>query len=119
MRELKFRAWHKKTKSMRTVKGIYWGKVTMVHLNSIEIEGHTDARALKFLELMQFTNVRDAKGKKIFEGDIVKNISSNVVRVVERKITQSYSGFNIGANPTGRASYVVIGNIYENKELLK
>lgn len=86
----------------------------------------------KYLNWMQFTGIYDMNGKEIYEGDIVKDIGNfkkeeNIRRVVY--ITEcagfvlreqdDYFNRTIGANNKGECSHLeVIGNIYENPELL-
>ena len=77
---------------------------------------------------MQFTGLKDKNGKEIYEGDIVKTnetFSKNIIKKVEWII--KISGWNIhpehiGKKPTEKmhcSHLEVIGNIYENPELLK
>lgn len=73
--------------------------------------------------LMQSTGLTDKNGKKIFEGDIIK-----INKISKAIIEFKNSGFFIvekGYNDQLLNNFVnykvieVIGNIYENKELLK
>lgn len=107
-REIKFRAWDKKEKKMRDDEGNF--------------------------VLMQFTGLKDKNGKEIFEGDIIMGFFSeneDVPCLIEPIGTPEGSeGYlAICASPRGKHSAYalvedtndlkVIGNIYENKELLK
>lgn len=84
------------------------------------------------VKLIQYTGIKDKNGVKIFEGDIVKDEHKRLF-VIEYK----FGGFNIvpincyndefSWNPLGdmqtagwlNESAEIIGNIYENKELLE
>ena len=88
-------------------------------------------------ELMQYTGLKDKNGKEIYEGDIVKNIDDEMIGEIfyhplffafmfETKEGRGYLGqeanFTIDNEEDDRPTYCpyleVIGNIYENKELL-
>ena len=71
----------------------------------------------------QYTGMTDKTGKKIFEGDIIKWIDSDGNNRID-KVLFSNGGFhlcniyyNIGCYKGN--SLEVIGNIHDNKELLK
>ena len=72
----------------------------------------------------QYTGLKDKNGKKIFDGDIVKDIAGGVYKVVydteymrfafeQDSIKWGLEGFVIITD------FEVIGNIYDNPELLK
>ena len=70
----------------------------------------------------QWTGRTDAKNKKVYEGDVVLGIEGRVKGM--RKLVEwsdFKSGFTtpIWRDMYGKCCYVVIGNIYENKELLE
>lgn len=107
MREIKFRAWDNPSKSF--------------------VEDVTDLGKAKYYKqpLMQYTGLKDKKGKEIYEGDIVKRhqrremFETIVIRDLEEFLMDR--GFNEGEmmEDYSPKSLEVIGNIYENPELLK
>lgn len=73
--------------------------------------------------VMQYTNLRDRNGKKIFEGDVVQKKEGTGVVAMHAgcwciQISQNeYIGFT--ANSSGSDGYCEsIGNIFENEDLL-
>ena len=101
MREIKFRAWDKKLKIMST-------PFTLLEAFHDYFLLTTD------MDVMQYTGIKDPTGKEIYEGDIVKgNRSCSDPKSTEVYVIEWYGGgFDIYLNPT------VIGNIYENPELI-
>ena len=133
---LQFRAWNKKTQSfidygdlvldLRSGK-IYAGDIGLVE-STIDV---TDQ-----IELMQSTGMKDKNGVEIFEGDVVLvsvqngfDYLDNKVCVVKNSIDYSglvcatvdedleYRIFN--TELFEEYTYEVIGNVYENSELLE
>lgn len=131
MREIKFRAWDKDKmiySSSFEFDSIFW---STVELNSLmpEVDKHF---------VMQYTGLKDKNGKEIYEGDIVRAAEpvsrhkgleggTAIVEWAEDIENDRYwwhwTGFSINLSPNyGEASpdnLEVIGNIYENKKLLK
>ncbi len=79
----------------------------------------------------QFTGLLDKNGNKIFEGDIIRADGSHYLTVVIDEHTGGYKGqavvwdkhedddYNTECDYFEMAEYEVIGNIHDNKELLK
>ena len=136
MREILFRG---KTKANHIDDG-YWLYGDLVHLvlneglvfmfNALEILEEVDPETVG-----QFTGLTDKKGKKIFEGDIVKTWQNNIGKIEFGQYwDEEIEGYFYGYAWIGKDEYEesitlsldkywdgheVIGNIYDNKDLLK
>ena len=135
MRETKFRAWNKLNNKLETVVKIFYpeegdniGDVTK------EVSEFCVVKEYYLLkgeyELMQYTGLHDKNGKEIWEGDIVKQMfGTGVVEwgrigfyVVSRTKGEIYPPplEEYSKNPLYEHMHPeVIGNIYENPELIK
>lgn len=113
-RQIKFRTWSKTNGMLDfdTLENAGWDFQMIRMFN----EGKLDC------ELMEFTGLKDKNGKGIYEGDIVKASYRNTPQVVEW--IAKYAGFSIGGAMPERpvnsdfTDWEIIGNIYENPELL-
>ena len=121
MRELKFRAWHKILKRMIVVLQIDFTLEIIVFFDNIT----NDLGYIKFkdVDLMQFAGLQDKNGVDIYEGDIL-SIPNNNMAVVKWKNSgfELYRYSRIGQNLDlvhWSRDNKVIGNIYENPELLE
>ena len=126
MREIKFRAWDKVDGIWCSYK-IYDGTVYLMDNNTgVWYERYED------FDLMQYIGLKDINNVEIFEGDIVKLSKENsnfkeigVVKFDENKASYVLEtqdddlSYNISYYNYHKVYYRVIGNIYENKELLK
>ena len=134
---IKFRAWDKETKTMIDVSLIDFKKRELVgeHWKF----GETNFMSFDEIELMKSTGLFDRNGQEIFEGDIVKRDGvkrPEIVRFGEWTDVDSlgykeqYIGFYFESEHEGQEwlhsvqpqfnhLYKVIGNIYENQELLE
>ena len=75
------------------------------------------------VELMQFTGLYDVNGKEIYEGDIIKHRYFSMKGVAKVYWNDDEACF-LAVEPNGtrvilRPNSEVIGNIYENPELLE
>ena len=132
MREIKFRAWDKEQKKITVIFDIFSGAIP-------NITKH---------DLMQYTGLKDKNGKEIYEGDIIligdtetepitddgrgptndaNHLSPVIfisgcfgVDILERGdcFNKKFYSFDTVRDEVGETEFEIIGNIYENPELL-
>jgi uncharacterized phage protein (TIGR01671 family) len=130
MREIKFRAWngnrmhYTDNQTITQFKNGRWVMLTTDGSDSIywAEEGRENNH------LMQYTGLKDKNGKEIYEGDIIETETCTGVHIFTVKYDIEKTGYicphvvddeyetYIGQLPN---SIEIIGNIYENSELLK
>ena len=124
MREIKFRAWDPASKVMYPVEAInFCGRKTVtVQYNPVK----------KFLmdniRLMQYIGAKDKNGVEIYEGDIIRHQSGKYGTDFVIQWSPILCGFTAVQVESGHPSpqlnqgtmchFEVIGNIYENPELV-
>ena len=129
MREIKFRAWDHEDKKMWKVIAFsesIWGEseepnITICDFGKDPTNYETEIRNSTNYELMQYTGLKDKNGEEIFEGDIVQFKSiRNITERYEVEYT-NYGEWAIGIQrlSTRFGNCEVIGNIYENPDLLE
>lgn len=120
----KFRAWDKSQNKMYQVRGINFDNEDLwLKINETQIMGAN----LFEVELMQYTGLKDKNGKEIFEGDILLYLrkSKRIVSYKNGAFIRYYGNYNeyllydSFIEDGYLTDYEVIGNIYENPELLE
>ena len=118
-REIKFRAWHPTQKMTLTPilkRSDFSGEVYC--------EGFTKDGSRCLLALMQYTGLKDKNGVEIYEGDLIKATGEHPAEVGFRFGTfilrhVNHTGMNgVSISDVATDRYEVIGNTYENPELL-
>lgn len=132
--EIKFRVWDKTSESM-----LYQDDFERVELDTknkmvtliSEEESNKSHYVLDYedgieAEIMQYTGLKDKSGKNVYEDDIIQ-YSHKAVGKILRKVRMMYGMWGIEGIVQGtqipfanilESEYEVIGNIYENLELL-
>lgn len=123
MREIKFRAWDNQSKRMINVQRMIATRIGC--LVSEYLQGE-DGDYISDYELMQYTGLKDKNGREIYEGDIVSMMPEGYasipaeVRITERGVMfHRLDGDYPDLLVADWEGAIVIGNIYENPELLK
>ncbi len=128
MREIKFRAWDKKLKE--------WTNYSISNIDDILIDFYnketgfweSDRRGERFI-LCQYTGLKNINGKEIYEGDIVRAVGFSewigVAKYSDKNqafvfecIDKNYRGNIVFMSQFGQG-FKILGNIYENPELLE
>lgn len=130
-REIKFRAWDGEFM-------IEWENLQEINLQELSmgviIDSPTDGEQLE-IKVMQFTGLKDKEGKEIYEGDILEFGISEITGHNKRKNPGLVAWENDGAYyrikhldsdvGVSFSAYLneiwteIIGNIYENPELIE
>lgn len=145
MREIKFRTWDKRSKELIQIQGFKYVGEKHIQLFYLDTDGcsTTCTCEKEFIVLMQYIGLKDKNGTEIYEGDIVRfDEEISVVRYDEetaRFVLEDYGirgclmeyGWDEGAGGFGIvdtngfddfndiSEIEIIGNIYENPELLE
>lgn len=124
MREIKFRAWDKEEKEM-----VSW-KTLIDYCDLDYLFGNINETPKRVtipdFDVMQYTGLKDKNGIEIFEGDVLTSNVQPCKMVNPIKDGYGVVRFENGMFKLGAISLVtfiskmeVIGNIYENQELLE
>lgn len=127
MREIKFRAWDEESKKMMDMQKLCSPiEIEMCSfldyiLTDTENSLFGDYKGKDNYILQQFTGLLDKNGKEIYEGDVVKT-EGFTLKVVWYELAACFRYLDNAHNLLSPLNYndpEIVGNIYENQELLK
>ena len=114
MRKIKFSAWDKLNKEMINFESINFQE-RRVYKDTVSYRKFND------IELMQYTGLKDMKGKEIYEGDILfETFREEYFKVVfeNGSFRAEVDEYSLDLEDYANICEVV-GNIYENPELIE
>ena len=126
----KFRVWDKKEKFMWVVAALrFYEEGNLFAIDYWGVQQYPETLDAEDVVLMQATGLQDKKGVDIYEGDIIKtgetvdwlNEDMGVIRFLDGAFFIDYHNLDTEFDYIGNISLPieVVGNIYENPELLE
>jgi uncharacterized phage protein (TIGR01671 family) len=138
MKEMKFRVWLKDKQVMEKVRSIEWAGIAVSsgfikNIDTISDRYYSkDYNGTENYILMQYTGLEDENEVEIFEGDIVKetkvydysdDVDVNIYQIIWNENVTGFTAEGKNGSNTIHQNNMgvceVIGNIYENPELLE
>ncbi|MFT8928499.1 MAG: YopX family protein [Sporolactobacillus sp.] len=138
MQKIKFRAWDEELKTMCRVNAIDFDNGIaciqtkgIIECHNRQFDGHHDRLGgeLEPCKLMQFTGLKDKNGIEIYESDILSD--GKELYLVKYSFTETgmiasglgkegtWSLYHLATNHNKGREIEVVGNIYQNSDLLK
>lgn len=128
MRDIKFRCWDTENKQMLKVQELDFEDTFYGGRLSIRADMYNDYFDIEDMILMQYTGLKDKNGKEIYEGDIAVYREDGSIGKITWNKEEAGFYFSMLLEDGGYeeemiCDYInnieVIGNIYDNSELLK
>ena len=134
MREIKFRVWNNFHKRFLDIpfEGQFESKLAISQNGKMYSGKYDCIMGENQYTIQQYTGIKDKNGKEIYEGDIVEIFNHPQSEQVEWEPNgcgfgffahdskeRDSGGFQFLSDWTGSNGYKVIGNIFENPELIK
>jgi len=130
MKEIKFRAFDKESKKMFLVNKLLWGAYPIEPFQAQGIIVGDEIKVMNICEddceqktphckLMQYIGLKDKNGVLIYEGDIITHTAYPLDRVKVEYIGTAFRGGGMLLESYHSSVIEIIGNIYENENLLK
>jgi uncharacterized phage protein (TIGR01671 family) len=120
-REIKFRAWHKTFHHFADISDYSCFLTTEGQVVTVGFDDDGDGifdqneKVVDDFILTQFTGLKDKNGKEIYEGDI---LYGGHPLGMETRVVEWENECAEFTTPGFEEEYTIIGNIYENPELL-
>ena len=113
-REIKFRAWDKREEEIvYDINLLSSSKHRSGWICDVGSGGFFNPKS-EYYEIMQYTGLKGKNGREIYEGDILKYPNGEIVNVIWMVNPASFSPKEIDILHAPH----IIGNIYENPELI-
>lgn len=117
MREIKFRAWDKEAGALVSHEILYCGNDPPANFCDFDVWTNNKQRYVP----LQYTGLKDENGKEIYEGDICRLLGDKTRTAIISYSEANFMIYGLGFLTRGAVEIYkleVIGNIYENAELL-